>query len=114
MSDNPTQIIINHSGATYIFDPAGRAEPIVDLGDEYFDDRRRLVYEYELHGAHQGPRIKIKVVGIDVERDESGQHPSWRSLVWADTDEQIDDIVDDFYHDALFDDLKIQASEAWS
>ncbi len=115
MSEIPTQIIINHSGQAFIFDPASDGKPMVELGDEYHDDKRRLVYEYELSGAHSGPSIKIKMIGIGEDHDEEeGRSLCWDSLVWADSNERIEDVIDDFYADELREDLRIQARETWS
>lgn len=107
------QIKIEHSGIEYLFDPVSDAPARVEPGRDYTIPHNTLIYEYTLFGAHDGPPIQIKMVGVAEEVDEDGRRAYWERLVYADNDERIDDIVDDFYHDALREDLNEIARETW-
>lgn len=113
-TDAECLIKVEHSGVEYVFDPGSHAPATVESGKDYtVPPYHTLVYEYTLSGAHQGPPIQIKMVDVKEEFDENGRHPVWERLVYADNDELIDDVVSDFYYDALREDLEEIARETW-
>lgn len=106
-------IRLEHAGLVYQFDPDSEVEAAVEWeGDMLHSDRQTLIYKYALNGAHQGPSLKVHLVGIESEVDEDGARIVWNHLAWAIDGERIEDgVVDDFYHDALREDLDTMVRE---
>lgn len=107
-------IKIEHAGVEYLFDPNSTAEPEVEVGKDYRDHNgMRLIYEYELRGAHIGPPIKVLMINPQEENDEYGWNATWEELLWADDERPVESIIMDWYDEALSTDLAQIIQDTW-
>jgi hypothetical protein len=114
--DERTVETVTHNGAAYTFDShsTGKAE-VTYLGDGYMPGSLRTVYyDFELKGAHDGPPIKVRMVGPNYEMDEGGFCPVWDKLLFVDDGSEVESAwILDFYSEALSDDLGDIIRETW-
>jgi hypothetical protein len=110
---NKTLIEVIHSGKRYIFDPSSTAEPDINFDTGFYSEKRENIYVYSLKGCHAGEPIQIHMINPNYKTDEDGIAYVWDGLVYADNHERIDDVVDDFYTDALREDLKQIINDTW-
>lgn len=108
-----SEIEVVHSGKRYVFNTDNRTEAELEFDGDFYTKERELIYAYNLKGRHEGEPIPIYMVNPNWESDEDGIAYVWNRLVYADNHEQIDDVIDDFYSDALREDLKITINETW-
>lgn len=107
---------VTHGADSYTFDPNSDGEAKVTyLGDGRMPDHCHTVYyDFELSGAHDGPAIKVRMVGPNYEMDEGAYSAVWDKLLFADDNSEIESAwILDFYTEALGDDLRDIIRETW-
>jgi hypothetical protein len=107
---------ITHNGESYAFDPNSDGEAkVAYLGDGYMPDYcHTIYYDFELSGAHEGPPIKVRMVGPNYEWDEEGYAAVWDKLLFSDDNSEVESAwILDTYSDALHDDLREIIRETW-
>ncbi|MGB8510062.1 MAG: hypothetical protein WCD76_16910 [Pyrinomonadaceae bacterium] len=113
-----TQIVetVTHGGDSYTFDSQSQADAVVVYEGEgrMSDYCHTIYYDFTLSGAHDGPPIKVRMVGPDEERDEDGAYPTWEKLLFVDDGTEVESAwILDFYSDALHDELGQIIRETW-
>jgi hypothetical protein len=103
---------VEHNGKVWVFDPANTSEAVLEFVKDFNTPERKLIYVYTLSSRHEGEPIEIYMVNPNWESDEDGIAYVWDELTYSDG-ERIDDVIDDFYYDALREDLKVTINETW-
>lgn len=116
MSTERTFETVTHGADPYTFDSHSteKAE-VAYLGDGRMPDYcRTIYYDFELRGAHDGPPIRVRMVGPNYEMDEEGYAAVWGKLLFADDDTDVESAwILDFYTEALGDELRDIVRETW-
>lgn len=108
---------VTHGGESYTFDPQSTAAAVVTYLDDgrMPDYCRTIYYDFELSAAHDGPPIKVRMVGPDYEIDECGGNAVWDKLLFVDDGTEVENAwILDFYTEALGDELMDIIRETWS
>jgi hypothetical protein len=116
MNTERTVETVTHGADAYTFDSHSTAEAKVTyLGDGRMPDYCRTdYYDFELSGAHDGPPIKVRMVGPNYEMDEGGFNAVWDRLLFSDDNSEVESAwILDFYTEALGDELREIIRETW-
>lgn len=115
-ADEPQTEVVTHGADSYAFDSHSTAPAVVTyLGDGQMPDYcRTTYYDFELSGAHEGPPIKVRMVGPNYEVDEGAFLAVWDRLLFADDNTEVESAwILDFYTEALGDELRDIIRETW-